>query len=397
MLKRRALLLIGLFALLGLFVLGVIHLFNLRFAAGDVYPPYSSLRADPLGCKVYFDSLAQLGEARVRRHQQPIAKLPERGEAALFVFGLAWREFAAEQDEFRALETFVRGGGRLVVTLYPERTQPRQFVSGQGSNAPAFKNPLQEEMRRLPINLREEWGFGLDYLPLPRERLVIAPARAARASQDSVPAELSWHSALVFTNLDSAWRVIYARETIPVMIERPLGAGTIVLATDSFFVSNEAMRAERAPELLAWLPGNGREIVFDETHLGVIERAGVAVLARRYRLHGTVLALIGLALLFIWKNSMSFVPRPVDSPSASPVAGLESSAGFQNLLRRSIAPGELLQASLDEWHKAAALDPRTSAGRRAGIRAALEAHNAAEKPNPVDTYREIARLLNQKK
>jgi hypothetical protein len=346
---------------------------------------------------VYFDSLAQLGETRTRRHQQPIARLPERGDAALFVFGLAWREFAAEQDEFNALETFVRGGGRLVVTLYPERTQPRQFVSGQGSNAPVFKSPLQEEMRRPPINLREEWGFGLDYIPLPRQRMTLLPVKAVRVIPADVPAELSWHSALVFTNLDSSWRVVYARDSRPVMIERMVGAGTIVLATDSFFVSNEAMRSERSPALLSWLPGRSREIVFDETHLGVIERAGVAVLARRYRLHGTVLALIGLALLFIWKNSMSFVPRPSDSATATPVLGRESAAGFQSLLRRSLPPGELLQACLDEWHKAAALDPRASAARRARMRTVVEAHNAAEKPNLVDTYREIARLLNQKK
>ena len=40
-----------------LFVLGVIYLFLLRFEAGDVYPPYSSLRADPLGTMAWYESL----------------------------------------------------------------------------------------------------------------------------------------------------------------------------------------------------------------------------------------------------------------------------------------------------------------------------------------------------
>ena len=42
------------------FVYGVIHLFALRFEAGDVYPEYSSLRADPLGLKGFYDALDEL-------------------------------------------------------------------------------------------------------------------------------------------------------------------------------------------------------------------------------------------------------------------------------------------------------------------------------------------------
>ena len=35
--------------LLCVLVYGVVHLFLLRFETGDVYPQYSSLRADPVG------------------------------------------------------------------------------------------------------------------------------------------------------------------------------------------------------------------------------------------------------------------------------------------------------------------------------------------------------------
>ena len=34
---------------------GLLHLFALRFAQGDVYPPYSSLRSDPLGKKALYE------------------------------------------------------------------------------------------------------------------------------------------------------------------------------------------------------------------------------------------------------------------------------------------------------------------------------------------------------
>ena len=59
-----------------LFVAGVIYLFLLRFAAGDVYPPYSSLRADPLGAMALCESLAKLPGLTVRRDLSEANKLP---------------------------------------------------------------------------------------------------------------------------------------------------------------------------------------------------------------------------------------------------------------------------------------------------------------------------------
>ncbi len=46
----------------GLFVTGLIQLILLRFESGDVYPPYSSLRADPLGCKALYESLGRVAD-----------------------------------------------------------------------------------------------------------------------------------------------------------------------------------------------------------------------------------------------------------------------------------------------------------------------------------------------
>ena len=396
MLKRRAILLLALAGVLGTFGYGLWHLFNLRFAAGDIYPHYSSFRGDPLGTRVYYESLEQLGRTRVRRFIQSIDDLPHGRGVTLFVFGLPWDEMSAEDGEFKALETFIRDGGRLVVTLYPELHKPRGFTPGLGTNKPAFKNPLlNDELRRPPINLREKWGFGYEYVPATRERL-LAPVKVRRIEPGPLPETLSWHSAVVLTNLDLNWRVIYARGTDPVMIERQHGNGSIVIATDSYFASNEAMRNERSAELLAWLPGGNREVIFNETHLGVQEQPGIATLARRYKLHGGVTALLVLAALFIWKCSVSFQPRTSESAATAPVLGRESAAGFENLLRRGVAPKDLLQTSLDEWHKSSQLDARVTPPRREKIRTVVEAFNTAEKPNAVDTYREITRILNRK-
>ncbi len=397
MLNRRALLLLALFGLLAAFGYGLLQLFQLRFAAGDVYPHYSSLRADPLGGKIYYDSLAQLSAARVHRHIGDINKLPGGRDTTLFIFGLPWNELDAESDEFKTLDAFLRNGGRIVITIYPELNKPRFFSSAVMTNRAAFKNPLRdEEAQRDTVKLSQKWGFSLGYIPTSRDGRLFAPVPATLISPAPLPTNLLWRSALVITNLDFSWRVLYARGSDPVMVERQIGKGSLVLATDSFFTSNEAMQKERHTDLLTWLAGPSREILFDETHLGVQEQSGVATLARRYKLHGGVLALFALAALFLWKNSVSFIPRRDESPLTAPVTGRESAAGFVNLLRRSIAPKDLLQTTLDEWHKSTRLDARSTAPRRERIRAVVEAYNATENPNVVETYREIAGILNRK-
>ena len=398
MLNRRALLRLALFGLLAAFGYGLLQLFQLRFAAGDVYPHYSSLRADPLGGKIYYDSLAQLSAARVHRHMGDLNQLPDGRDTTLFIFGLAWNELDAQPDEFKTLDAFMRNGGRIVITIYPELNKPRFFSSALMTNRAAFKNPLlDKEAKRDPVKLGQKWGFSLGYIPTSREGRLFAPVPATRVQPALLPTNLRWHSALVMTNLDFSWRVLYARGTDPVMAERPIGKGSLVLATDSFFTSNEAMQKERHADLLTWLVGSSREILFDETHLGVQEQPGVATLARRYKLHGGVIALLTLAALFLWKNSASFIPRRAESPLTAPVTGRESAAGFVNLLRRSIAPKDLLQTSLNEWHKSTRLDARSTAPRRERIRAVVEAYNAAVKPNALNAYRAIAEILNRKK
>src|SRR5262249_17870807 len=143
----------------------------------------------------------------------------------------------------------------------------------------------------------------------------------------------------------------YARGTNAVVIERAWGPGTLVMATDSYFVSNEAMRKERHPELLAWLVGQNKEVVFDEAHLGIVETPGVGTLIRKYRLQWPLLGLILLAALFIWKNSVSLAPPYSAEQRQEYVAGKEIAAGFVNLLRRNIPSRDVLKVCFVEWKK----------------------------------------------
>src|SRR5205085_5158689 len=67
---------------------GIVHLFDLRFDFGDVYPPYSSLRSDPLGTMALYESLGALTGMVVERDFSTTNRLPE-GKRTTYVHAAA--------------------------------------------------------------------------------------------------------------------------------------------------------------------------------------------------------------------------------------------------------------------------------------------------------------------
>lgn len=399
-----------------LFAAGVIYLFQLRFEAGDVYPPYSSLRADPLGTMAWFESLQKLPSLTVRRDVSSNSKLPEDKDTT-------YLHLAAEEMEWRWLETdvlndieaFATRGGRLVVTMHPVTgrgyfpsappTMPITMTNTAGTNAPSSKSAKRTSKKKSKsapadflnrISLQKRWG--VDFVRVPLKQGVndaYEPVEAEKRTDLPLPDKLDWHSALVLTNLDSSWRTIYSRSNNPVMVERKFGRGSVVIATDSYFLSNEAMWKERQPQLLAWCVGPAAQVVFDEAHLGVVEDTGVAVLMRRYRLTGAIGGLVILALLFIWKNSTSLVPPHADAAASGYVAGRDATAGFVNLLRRNIPAREVLDVIFDEWTKALLHRRNVRIASVDRAQAVMEVERAlpAGARNPIRAYQEISRAL----
>jgi len=390
------------------FLAGLTQLFLLRFEAGDVYPPYSSLRADPLGTMALCESLQQIPGLTVRRDFSDANKLPEEKNTTYLHLGAEedeWHELPVEL--FDEIESFARRGGRLAVALAPV-TSPNYLLAPTttvtntaGTNAPGRKKALRKalgddtpEVRS--ASLEERWRLGMAHEKLEQgSDRVYQPVVVTNASDLALPATLDWHSGLIFTNVAPSWRVIYARGTNPVIVERQFGRGTIVLATDSYFLSNEAMWRARHPKLLAWFVGPAEQAVFDEAHLGVVETSGVAVLLRRYRLHGVMGALVLLAGLFIWKNSVSLVPAPAESSRPDVITGKDAAGGFVNLLRRNIPPAKILDVCFEEWTKSLTHGGSHTIAKVDRASEIMEAENArtTRQRDPVQAYQEICRAL----
>jgi len=182
---------------------------------------------------------------------------------------------------------------------------------------------------------------------------------------------------------------LYNADKEPAMIERDYGKGSIVLAADSYFLSNEAMRAERDPLLIACLVGSSNRVVFDETHLGLDENPGIASLIREFNLGWLIAAIAILAGLFIWQQSSPFLPPRGGDEGERIVTGKDSASGFVNLLRRGITPRRLVQACVEQWKK-------SFAGRPGKFTAALERIDAAAAQGaetPLASYRAISQIV----
>jgi hypothetical protein len=397
--RRHGALLAGLLVVFGFTAL-LLRLLALRFEAGDVYPPYSSLRADPLGARALFESLAELPGMTVTRNYEDLPDLERPASLSLVLLGTSPRATVLPRQEANLLQDFVAGGGRLIIAFAPvsytnylwhtEDEKPTNIT--KKAKAPTRKSKTkdaEEDLeKRYVTRLTTLWGFELKAISIQSNAVA-----TLAGSRDELPDEVSWHSTLVLTNLHDSWDVLYERRGRPVIAERKLGAGSIVLATDSYFTSNEALWKERQPSLLAHLFTGKSRVLFDETHLGVVNEEGVATLARKYRLHGVIAALLVLAGLFVWRQATPFVP-PAETLAGNQqnhVAGRDAATGFINLLRRSIPRTELLTACLAQWERAFARSPQYKPDHVARARA------AATGADPVAGYAAAQEILTERK
>lgn len=115
-----------LIAVIAAFGYALWSLMSLRFETGDVYPQYSTLRADPLGAKALFESLDRMPGLKVERNftQLGLAEWPKA--AAVMFLNTPRDEFFTAAFTERDRETIFRhviNGGTLVLCV-PERPRP---------------------------------------------------------------------------------------------------------------------------------------------------------------------------------------------------------------------------------------------------------------------------------
>lgn len=393
--------------LAALFSYGLVKLFLLRFEAGDVYPPYSSMRSDPLGTRALFEGLEQMGGGMVRRHFQPLTQIDFTPGRTVLLCGLSadtvWQMRSRTWEKM--ITTLENRGGRLILSF---KATSQRFEQDDDSYADAREEqpPAKEEDESgEDLEERDRWQ-GLEELGLAIERATgrgtQQPAlRAAADSSIALPDNLPWRGALFFEPLEDSWQVLYTLDQQAVIVQRPWGRGTLVMVADSYLFSNEAMRKDRHADLLTWLLVPGHEVVFGESHLGLFKQPGIAGLALKYRLHGVIAVGVLVALLLVWQQTAVFVPvTPPDEDQEVDRhyhIGRDTAEGLVHLMRQHIAPDQVLTVCHENWLNSPAIN-HVSEEKIKPIKALLEDYQQAPRAhNPVEVYRHICQLLKQGK
>ena len=389
--------------LLVTFLLGVGHLFALRFETGDVYPAYSSLRSDPLGTRVLYESLENLGDLSPQRNYLFLHSLRPEPDTTFFYLGTPADDYnPVPQELIQVFDRLAKSGGRLVVSFLPmNRKLPERTKLGKETESLKGEDVecRQESNNTSRFSVKRHWGVGFEFnqnLPVKDGSYL---ALDAVSNWPDLPPAISWHSNLYFVLLDESWQVLYTSQGHPVMIERPFGKGSLVLCADSFFISNEALRSERQPQLLVWLLGRHSKIVFDEAHFGIFKQPSVAALLRHYRFYGVLGVLAVMALLFVWKNAAYFVPpRKDDLPSeADVVSDKDNVRGLIALLRRNIPGSDILRVCGQEWERTFRNDQRFKPEVFERVKEILrtQAPSTKKRVDAVKGYRKISRTIQR--
>ncbi len=435
------------------FGFGVVRLMLMRFESGDVYSPYSSLRTDPLGVRAFYESLEQLDGVSVRRNYKPLKKLTRDDGDTLFYLGVdtgampdeldtvTSQPFEKRKTAAKAIHEFASGGGRVILSFTPDAGLTESLdamdelfgISDDDDDDDNDAEPKNEDEDKDKDKGEDEdedkdddedkgdddeefpdWGdepysrysdLGISIGRRDDDdwrELHGSPAVGTNEISINWP-EVPWRGSLYFTGLSEDWKVIYQQADEPVIVERAIGSGSIVICADSFFLSNEAMIGEstRNPQLLAWLAGR-TSIIFDETHLGVANTESISSLAREFGLANLLFVLLAIGALYVWKSSVSLLPRDPEHAErfgGSEIAGRSSALGLHNLLRKCIPTRKLLGECLARWSASvSASRPRQRADRKK-IKAIVEAENnrPEKQRDPVKAYKKICRILAERK
>ncbi len=317
------------------------ELYLLRYRGSDIYPQFSSLRSDPFGTKVLYLSLERSGAFDVSRSMRSLDEINNTAGHTVLIIGAHSRLLQAKPD----ILNFALRGGRVVLCYSP-------FLIA-GKKEEEQENPFAKMQRKIEKDKLKKPKLPDTGLKL--ERHVLPPAFPAKAKptaavKKQMLSEFDFYSAWYFIPDAQKWQTLYTLRGKPVMVRRKYGSGDLLLCSDSFLLSNEGMSGRPSGELLMYLLGENKKILFEETHLGSYHARNVAWLIYRYNLQWFLLALALAAGLYIWRSLMtpSDSTRPVSEVPEETIDN-DSLAAPAGLFRRDYSARELPQLCMDEF------------------------------------------------
>lgn len=408
--RRGKVTLIAFAVLVVAFGWGVLQLLIMRFETGDMFPPYSSYRNDPLGTKALFASLDRLTGISSLRYVDTLEKRSSGpADQTFLLIGVNTEQpNEAPQSVVEELDEVLEKGGRVVMAFNPsipdfqeeELRRSGMPVIGRGRDDDEEEESDRPSALGEPmISLEEHWGIELKHEPLRFDGdggIIVQDATLH--ADDGLPKTLEWHNGLQFNVDEEVWRTMYECRDEVVVAERVVGSGTLVFVGDAYYLTNEGLAVNRQPEFIAWVIGGNPHVQFDEVHLGMQRNPGAAALMRRYNLEGMIAGFVFLAILFAWRAASSLAPRYSDtlpSDGRDMELGRDAHAGFANLVKRSTSRADVVGACVEQWRQSVLPGLGRTDAKEIG-EALTEAVQANTTTAPLDAYRAVLNQLRER-
>jgi hypothetical protein len=343
----------------------------------------SSLREDPYGTSLLFDSYARAGY-QVKRSQDEDS-LPDQSASSTTAFFIGshsrenWNLEGGQLwigEKFRArLERFLARGGRvvLVAPTWKLRSKTQDWaVENMWNQTPHESKPtwISPDPRVMPAGIEKMYLAG----------------------------DAPW------LNTDAGWTGLYASpadatakadSSVHVyMAMRKVGNGELIAASQESFLLNEVIKARPNPVLLDFLAGGRPVIWVDETLHGLHQDQGVLWLVQRYRLQGALLLFWATLLALLWSMSGDLVRRPARNQNMQIIRhGEGAGVAARRLLQRCFAPEQVVAECWEQFRRRSPQDAvAISADPHCGPRLL-----AALAQPPLEGYRQLSQLIAERR
>jgi hypothetical protein len=343
----------------------------------------SSLREDPYGTSLVFDSYARAGYQVKRSQDEDSLSDQNAGRTtAFFIGGYSFGDWESAKGELRTggklrerLEVFLARGGRVVLI------QPAWKLKSESQGW-----EVEDNWKETPLKSGPTWiSPDLSEMPAGSEMMYLG-------------ADAPW------LKTDEHWTTLYARPAEAnvkagtsahvYMAMRRVGNGELIAASQESFLLNEAIKTRQNPILLDFLTGGRPVIWVDETLHGLYQNQGVLWLVQRYRLQAALMLFWTALLALLWSMSGDLVRRPRRDQNAQIVRyGEGAGVAAQHLLRRSVPSEQVVAECWEQYRRRSPQDVQAiSADPGCGprLRAALTQPALAG-------YKELGQLIAERR
>ncbi|QYY35099.1 DUF4350 domain-containing protein [Ruficoccus sp. ZRK36] len=427
------------------------YAFASKFTTGKMFPEHSSLRADPRGTMLLYESLETLPTVTAARWFEPFSKWMRDSEVRPQDTTVLFLDANGMSLMDEDLEAFLLQGGRVIVSL-PSPNPGNSYDDMDedfhaSDHTPVGDDEVLEEVEYktgfdgwelFALKAYHDYSVVNSDMRLNKESPMAAGAPTETAwlsseailinetksvsneldtqatedieDEDFTEPEGRGESAATSSEEDTdreklpparPWDVIYSSHTAPVIVGKQVGRGEIIVLANGLPLTNESLRLHKDLPLLKWLLGNDRNVVFEEYHFGIVQPHGIASLIREYGLSGALVALMISFLLFIWHGAFPLLPSVAEAPRPRTL-GHTAVSGYRDLLRRHIRPRQLLGLCLEQWKLAFMGKHQDGKRYEKQFREAehvveTEAAKPPRERNPGRAYQTISQILNQRR